>query len=419
MPSRVSMLSGQYPSALRITHMGVPVPEDIPILPQFLSPYGYTCANIGKLHFLPHANRDHRTPHPTYGFQHMEISDEPGVYEDAYREWVRQQAPEQMDRISLGLPPATKVWRDTMGIEETVQHPTSSERSDFRGAIPFPADDHLTHSAFVAEQTIEFLRDQDGQQPFLCIAGFYSPHAPWVVPQKYLALYDREALSLPQYAVEIDAQRPRDGEALYSDAQLRSAKHGYYAMISEVDEHIGRIIATLEEQGLRDNTVIVFTSDHGEWLGDHLKYGKGYPADDAVSRVPLIISAPKGVRGQTFTQLAEAVDIVPTLLDLAAIQIPPQLQGRSLAAALTEGEISAKDGALTEHHGWKSLRTARYRYLLHTDGREMLWDLEADPDAYNDVARKPSYQKALAECRHALLQKLIQMERPLSRTWAY
>ena len=102
MPSRISMLSGRYPSSLGITHMGVPVPEDIVTLPHILKQYGYRTANIGKLHFLPHANRDHRLPHPGYGFDHLEIADEPGVYEDAYRAWARRKAPDQMDGISAG-----------------------------------------------------------------------------------------------------------------------------------------------------------------------------------------------------------------------------------------------------------------------------------------------------------------------------
>ena len=89
MPSRVSMLSSQYPSTLGITRMGAPVPEDTLTLPRVLKQYGYRTANIGKLHFLPHANRDHSRPHPAYGFDYLEIADEPGVYADAYRAWAR------------------------------------------------------------------------------------------------------------------------------------------------------------------------------------------------------------------------------------------------------------------------------------------------------------------------------------------
>ena len=89
MPSRVSFLTGQYPSTLGITHMGVPVPENTPTIATILKQYGYRSANLGKLHFLPHANRDHRQAHPLYGFDQVEVSDEPGVYEDTYRAWVR------------------------------------------------------------------------------------------------------------------------------------------------------------------------------------------------------------------------------------------------------------------------------------------------------------------------------------------
>ena len=185
MPSRVSMLTGQYPATLGITQNGVPVPQDTITLPRMLRNYGYTSANVGKLHFLPHANRDHSDAHPDYGFDHLEISDEPGCYEDAYRAWVRRRAPDQLDHISVGLPPAADAWYNTMGIKDQVKHRVEGARFDFKGAIPFAGNEHLTHSGFVAERTIEFLRRQGGQ-PFLCISGFYSPHAPWMVPQRYL-----------------------------------------------------------------------------------------------------------------------------------------------------------------------------------------------------------------------------------------
>ena len=113
-------------------------------------------------------------------------------------------------------------------------------------------------------------------------------------------------------------------------------------MVSEVDHYVGRILAALEACGKRQNTIIVFTSDHGEWLGEHLRYGKGYPAHDAASRVPLIISAPGGMPAQRRDDIVEAVDIVPTLLDLAGIQIPPTLQGSSLASVLEGGESSGR-----------------------------------------------------------------------------
>ena len=105
MPSRASFLSGQYPSSLRITQMGVPVPEDLVTLPHLLRAAGYRTANIGKLHFLPHANRDHRRPHLPCGFDTLLVLDEPGVYEDVYRAWVRAYDPQQLEYLSVGLQP--------------------------------------------------------------------------------------------------------------------------------------------------------------------------------------------------------------------------------------------------------------------------------------------------------------------------
>ena len=419
MPSRVSMLSGRYPSALGITQMGVPVPEDLATLPRLLKQYGYRSANIGKLHFLPHANRDHSLPHPPYGFDHLEIADEPGVYEDAYRAWVRRRAPEQMEYISAGLPPNTALWQRAMGIEDNIAHRGEpAGRHDFKGAIPFAADDHLTHSAFVAARTIDFI-EAAGPKPFLCIAGFYSPHAPWIAPQKYLDMYDPAGLSLPEFPPEIDRRRPSDASALFSDGQLRAAKHGYYAMISEVDHYVGRILDALAVAGRRDDTIVVYTSDHGEWLGEHLRFGKGYPAPDAVSRVPLVIDAPGVRQVGACDKLVESVDILPTLLELAAIQTPSFVQGEGLASAMTGGGARQKRVAITEAAGWKSLRTHRFQYLIHADGRECLWDLMKDPGAYQDVSEEGGYGGALAECRRHLLTRLLEMERPLPRSWTY
>lgn len=413
MPSRVSLLTGRYPSALRITHMGVPVPTDTVTLPRMLHGYGYRCGIVGKLHFLPHANRDHREIHPSYGFDHLEISDEPGCYPDAYRAWVQRKAPEHLDRISVGLPPKAVAWREAMGIEDDIEHPP--QRFPIQ-AIPFPAPGHLTHAAFVAEQTQEFIRT-NRDRPWLAIAGFYSPHSPWVAPREYLDMYRPEALSLPSFPAELDAQR--DGR--FGDDELRTARHGYYAMVSEVDAHLGTILDTIDDCGLTDSTMVIFVSDHGEWLGEHLRYGKGHPADDAVSRVPLILRWPGGIEpvGAAVSSIVEAVDVVPTVLDACGIQPPPQLQGSSLMPLIDGQAARGRASAITEATGWKALRTEYYRYLFHSDGSESLFDLRADPGEYVDVAEDQSYAADLAQLRHLLLQRMLAAEQPLPREWPY
>ena len=416
MPSRASFLSGRYPSSLGITHMGVPLPEDLVTLPHLLKPYGYRSANIGKLHFLPHANRDHRVPHPMYGFDHLEISDEPGTYEDAYRAWVASIAPEQLGGLSAGLPPGTEVWYRTLGVEDTVPHPHRWARQDYRDTVAFPAADDVTHSAFVAEQTINFLQQQRG--PFLCISGFFSPHAPWIVPQRWLDLYDRQSLELPTFPAEVEARRKAAG---FTDEMLRTARHGYYAMVSEVDWQVGRILQALEDRGLADNTIVILTSDHGEWLGEHLRWGKGYPGADAVSRVPLVVRWPGGnlQSGRRVSEIVEALDVLPTLLQLAGIQVPPHLQGSSLLPLLKGAQEDPRASAMMEANGWKTLRTADFRYLVHDDGQEKLWDLRADPREYHDVSGDHRFGEAVSEHRRLLLRRLLSMERPLPRTWIY
>lgn len=415
MPSRVSYLTGQYPSKLGgIYRNGVPVPEDTITLPKMLENYGYISANIGKLHFLPHANRDHRDVHPDYGFDHLEISDEPGCYEDAYRAWVRCKDPQQLEYISVGLPPAAENWYKIMGVKDNIVHP---EERFPKKPIAFRGKSEFTHSAFVAEQTIEFIKKHSDQN-FLCIAGFYSPHSPWVAPQEFLDLYKPDKLTLPEFPPEIDAKRSKSS---YSDQELRGARHGYYAMVSEVDHHVGRILSCLAELGLEDDTILIFTSDHGEYLGEHLRYGKGAPGHDCISRVPFIIRWPNGIvsPGRTESGIVEAVDMLPTLLECAGIPVPYHLQGRSVVHALKGKEYEGRESALLESTGMKTLRTERYRYVSRANGKETLYDLEKDPHEYQDVTGNPEYADLLSEMRHKMLKRLIEIERPARRVWSY
>lgn len=414
MPSRVSFLTGQYPSTTGITHMGVPVPEDFVTLPKMLRNSGYHSANIGKLHFLPHANRNHSEVHPDYGFDHLEISDEPGPYEDAYRAWVRKVAPDQLDHLSVGLPPAAEQWYRMMRVDDTVHHP--EERFPKR-PIAFPGKDEFTHTAWVAGRSIQYMKERaQSGSPFMCIAGIYSPHSPWVAPKRFLDLYDLEKLTLPSFPPEMDEKRKPDH---YDDAELRLAQQGYYGMVSEVDHHVGRMLDTLDELGLADDTVVIFTSDHGEWLGEHLKYGKGYPGHDCVSRVPMLMRVPGIEGGKRVSHLVEGVDIVPTLLELCGAPVPPHLQGTSLASLIAGEDEPVKDIALMEFNGWKMIRSQDYRYIAHDDGREFLYDLNAEWGEYRDVAGDAGYADALTRHRQLLIQRLISMERPRKKVWSY
>ena len=302
-----------------------------------------------------------------------------------------------------------------MGWQDDVPHPAHWDRNSSLEAVPFDGSDEVSFSAFVAEQTISYLQRAKTApaQPFLCIAGFYSPHSPWVAPQRFLDMYERDELSVPEFPPDFEVGTE------FRPEQLRTARHGYYAMISEVDYHVGLILQSLEELQLAEETIVVFTSDHGEWLGEHGKWGKGYPGPDLVSRVPLMIRVPGASAGRRVSNIVEAVDVVPTLLECAGYQIPPEVQGQSLMPLVTGSEGYTKADAMMEMRGWKSLRNARFRYVSEADGSEHLWDLEAEFGQYRDISADPAYASALSEMRGRLLQRVIQNEAPLARTWTY
>ena len=405
MPSRMSMLSGLYPSTLGIVENGPAMPETVPNLATRFASAGYRTANIGKLHFLPHSRRDHTRPHPCYGFDHMEISDEPGCYADAYRAWVAREAPDQLPHISLGLPGEAAAWQKTTG-GDGIDHPPRDERRPRR----FAGRSDVTHSAFVAERTLSYLhRAARSPEPFCCVAGFYSPHSPWVAPGEFFDLYDPDRLSLPDLPPELDERR---AEAGLSDDYLRAVKQAYYAMVSEVDHHCGRLLNALGDLGLAEETIVVFTSDHGEWLGDNLRFAKGMPAHDCVSRVPMLLRYPAGgVRGGAVVEaITEAVDLLPTLLSWAGLPVDASLQGRPLPLGPTAG-CEPRRSALTEARGQKLLRTDRFRYLLRAGGREQLNDLQAPYGTYRDVSAQPAYAGHLCDCRAELARRLLERER--------
>jgi arylsulfatase A-like enzyme len=413
MPSRQSLFTGQYPSQLDSYTNGVPLPEDARTLPRLLDPAGYTTANVGALHFKPHANRDHRTPHPDYGFDRLELSEEPGCYPDRYRTWVRDRAPEALDRVSLGPPPAANEWPFDIGIDDINHPPPGRDRN--HQPVSFEPGPELTHAAFVADRSIEFVRS--ASEPFCCVANIFAPHPPWTAPAEYLDLYDPEALSLPDH---LPPEHERDPE--YSDERLRAARQAYYAMVTDVDRQVGRVLEALESEGIADETLVIFTSDHGELLGEHGSWGKGWPGYEPASHVPLLVRWPEGVEdpGSRESGIVELTDLVPTILDCAGIQIPPDLLGQSIRPAFT-GAFEGRSSALMEGSGGKTLRTDRYRYIVEGDGGEQFYDLETDPGERTDLSEDPEHVDALGEHRHELLQRLTALDlgTERDRTWPY
>lgn len=414
MPSRQSLLSGTYPSTNGCTDNGIEFDESRMTLQEILSAVGYTTANIGKLHFKNHSNRDHRELHPKYGFDHLILSDEPGCYEDAYIKWVRERAPESVEQCRVALPPAY----DGPPNQAPDRNPVKP--------YTFQAPESLTHSAFVADETITFLQQRkESGGPWFAIAGFYAPHCPFNPPERFVDMYTPSELPLPAFD-QSGGPFPWDGvKRDLPNAQWQKVKAYYYALISHVDDCVGKILTALESSGQMENTLIIFTSDHGEHLGDHGITSKGPPGLDSCTRVPLLVRYPKKVQaGKQYNELIESLDISSTIVDYCGIQIPPQFQGRSFRTLLEGETYHSRTSAFTElknpfRSSWKALRTDRYKYCVNHDGFELLYDHQNDPHEQRNIAGEPAYRQALQEVRHVLLMRWFENESQYPRKTAH
>ena len=263
-----------------------------------------------------------------------------------------------------------------------------------------------------ASQTIDLIR-QRKNEPFYLAAGFVRPHYPMVAPQRYFDKYPIEDIELP-YVPEDDHDdippmgfpnvvSTKDPIGKYPDNQKRMWA-GYYATVTYMDEQLGRIVDELEAQGLRDETVIVFTSDHGYHLGEHHFWQKSNLHEEAL-RVPLIISAP-GFRGGRSAAMVELVDIFPTVAELTGLSIPDSVQGESLVPILIDPNQRVREAALSIDGSGYALRTERWAYIRYNDDTEELYDMVSDPAQITNLAINPEKKAELRTWRKKLDARL-------------
>jgi uncharacterized sulfatase len=310
------------------------------------------------------------------------------------------------------------------GRDKTALEPDIMNYTPDRGlgaAMAFLADktgkDEEHTDGKVAAQTIALL-EKHRNEPFFIAAGFYKPHCPWITPKKYFDLYPLRRITLPKLSA--DAARDYPPLALESTKpwpyfgvtpdQARECKAAYYAAISFVDAQIGRLLDAVDRLGLRDNTVIVFWSDHGYHLGEHGLWFKQSCFEESV-RVPLIISAPGlDSAGQASPRVVELLDLYPTLADLAGLAAPKNLQGVCLRPLLRRPGAEWNRPAFTQvQHGkapGHSVRTERMRYTQwdYAAKGEELYDHDTDPHELHNLAADPNSAQMLAQMK-ALLQQ--------------
>ena len=373
-PSRASFLTGMYPSSVHgCTNGNDHWAGAAPLVTRLLADAGYDCGLAGKLHLSGAHGRIEKRPDDGYRIFHWS-HDPRDIWPEghAYAEWIRRQG------------------RD---LSELNKHPE---------AVP----PELHQTTWCADRAIDFLlEERDG--PWLMSVNPFDPHGPFDPPQVALDRFDVDAMPGPLFRPgDLEAHEklgPVDGLARWGNAaNARQIQAAYYAMIALVDDNVGRLLDALEESGQRDDTLVIFTSDHGEMLGDHGLVGKGCRFYEPLVRVPLILSWPGHLRqSDTNDALIELIDLAPTLLELAGVAIPERMQGRSLLPALESSEPH-RDFVRCEYYralnpdaeGREALtgtyatmiRDRRYKLAVYHDrDRGELFDLENDPDEFENL----------------------------------
>jgi len=420
-PSRVSLLLGRYPTTTETIDFAHPalLGDKWVSLTQHYRNQGYDVQLLGKIfHFGTNVMQSW-------------FPDEPGVPGQEFppdwsagEKWVRRSQEEHQRMVAdrerwepyRTLAPPPNAWAKNLRTWANVFGPVPNAEEQNPGpprAYEWTAD--AEHADRAVAQLARYA--ETGQSFFLGI-GFYKPHVPLVVPQRFFDMYPPDRMTLPEdFAAWPTADDSIPRHALRYNLDLffehevrpeeaRAAMAAYYACISFTDEKVGMLLDALERLKLRDSTVIVLWGDHGWHLGEKGMWGKG-TLFDVSARAPLMIVDPDAATaGQSCPRTVEFVDIYPTLVDLCGLPVPPGLEGQSLTPLLRDPQASWDHSAYTfvAREDWLGLavRTERWSYTEWDEGRRgcELYDLQADPRESRNLAADPAYGEIVAEmCR--------------------
>lgn len=399
-PSRASFLTGYTPDRTGVLDLKANFRDNLSAavtLPELYKKNGYYTARVGKVF---HAN----VPNDI---------GKPGM--DDPQSWIDTYNPIGIDRTE-----------EDKVINVTPDRPVGT-------ALCYMATDGSDdeHTDAIGANIACTMIKKNKNKPFFIAMGFYRPHSPYVAPKKYFDLYPMDQITLPEVPEDDWANRPiyeRFTDPInwgVEETKLREAKRGYYAGISFMDAQIGKLLKTLEEEGVADKTIIVFCGDNGYNLGQHGMWKK-QALFEHTTRTPLIISVPGLTNDEgKSSRVVEMLDIYPTLANLCNLKnIPQDLQGKNLLPLLQNPD-AAWDGAAYsvllrtpnrfikymkqgERALGRTIRTERYRYTEWNDGEKggELYDYQVDPNENDNLYNNPKYKKIQKELQEKLYKKI-------------
>ncbi len=458
-PTRASIITGMYPSRHGAWTLGTKLPEDVPTVGDLLQRAGYATHLVGKAHFQPLASEPDQTSlecqptlrdldfwrgftGPWYGFERIEVgrmhADESHVGQH-YALWMEEK----------GL----KDWRDyfqPLPGEKSSRKPSGGTDAgagwNDNGQWQLPEQYHYT--TWTGERTIANMEKAVAEgRPFFTWSSYHDPHPPYLVPEPWASMYDPADMPIGQLVDgEMDHMPPPHQQTLRADADFSEFKqtpygnHGYhshlhddndlrramaiyYGMISFMDHQIGQTLDALDRLGVAENTLVIFTTDHGHFLGQHGLTAKGAFHYEDVLRLPFLVRWPGRVAtGQTSNAIQSLVDLAPTFCDAAGVDIPLDMQGVNQLPVWTGQSELARDHAIVENRHQPTaihLRTYindRYKLTIYRDRPwGELFDLHDDPDELRNRFDDPDYATIRASLFEQLANAQLQREPLMQR----
>ncbi|MCC2686199.1 MAG: sulfatase [Paenibacillaceae bacterium] len=398
-PARATLITGMDPWNTGILGMGRgqgPMGGGFEhTLPGELARVGYHTQGVGKMHFHPQRALN--------GF-HNTVLDESGRAESPsfvsdYRQWFAANRTGDYGSTDHGID-----WNSWM-------------------ARSWHAPEFLHPTNWTINESIKFLQERDPNRPFFLKTSFARPHSPYDAPSYYFDLYNQKEMPkafvgdwATVHDVPKDAANPDAWHGVRTDEEIHRARAGYYGSINHIDHQIGRLLTELKKSKLDQNTLIIFTSDHGDMLGDHNLWRKTY-AYEGSAHIPMIVRLPASMRKSSADVVDQPVclqDIMPTILDAAGLEIPDTVDGASLLPLIRGESAPWREYVHGEHstcyaeiQEMQFLTDGYWKYIwLPRVGTEQLFDLRRDPGECRDLSGEAEYRDELLRWRHRLIDVL-------------
>ena len=388
-PARACAFTGRYAHVHGVVNNGTPAHRGEIFLPSVLKHYGYHTAIAGKLHYTP-VQFD-------YGFdQFWSFSAEGPTPALGYSAFLRNKygSPAKFPKVAGSCP-----WPDDPLGQDV-------------GLFLHPREDFETE--WITDRSIDYLRSRQGtQQPWFLFTSYLKPHSPSVEPEPYFSLYDPAKMPIPPLppgAHELRAKQTGQSRRHYVDNEqmMRRMTAIYYGSINHVDNQIGRILLELQKLDMAEDTLILFTADHGNMLGDRGRWFKGLQYEGS-AHVPLLWKGPQGTsenKGRAIDKPVDTTDLMPSILETAGIPVPASIQGRSFVKLASGRDSSWKPRVFSQLRSgmvldgaWKLIDNSP---ALDGTGPFELYDLHNDPKEERNLAEEPKQRERVVQYRKEL-----------------